>query len=393
MKFAHMSDCHLGGWKEERLKELNIKTFEKAIEICVNENVAFVLISGDLFDTSLPSIDIIKRAAEALDKLRQNDISCYIIPGSHDFSPSGKTMLDVLEKAGLAENVAKFKNNKLEFTIDKTNAKITGIFGLRLGLDRNYYSLLDKENLEKEEGFKIFMFHTTLNEFKPKDLENIEGQSYADLPKNFNYYAGGHLHMIYNIYKEGYGVINYPGPLFPNNFKELEELKGGTFYIVDDKINLKKIEIKLKEVAAFLINADNKTVQDVENELKNIKNTEDKIVLIRIEGMLKSGKPGEINFRSIFHDYNAYAFLKNTAKLKSLEFEGYEIKQGNIEDVENLVLNENLSKINAVFDQKELAKSLIQVMNLEKDEGERNIDFENKIIKNAIKIFNLENVN
>ena len=393
MKFAHMSDCHLGGWKEERLKELNIKTFEKAIEICVNENVAFVLISGDLFDTSLPSIDIIKRAAETLDKLRQNDISCYIIPGSHDFSPSGKTMLDVLEKAGLAENVAKFKNNKLEFTIDKTNAKITGIFGLRLGLDRNYYSLLDKENLEKEEGFKIFMFHTTLNEFKPKDLENIEGQSYADLPKNFNYYAGGHLHMIYNIYKEGYGVINYPGPLFPNNFKELEELKGGTFYIVDDKINLKKIEIKLKEVAAFLINADNKTVQDVENELKNIKNTEDKIVLIRIEGMLKSGKPGEINFRSIFNDYNAYAFLKNTAKLKSLEFEGYEIKQGNIEDVENLVLNENLSKINAVFDQKELAKSLIQVMNLEKDEGERNIDFENKIIKNAIKIFNLENVN
>ncbi len=392
MKFAHMSDCHLGGWKEERLKELNIKTFEKAIEICINENVAFVLISGDLFDTSLPSIDIIKRAAEALDKLRQNNISCYIIPGSHDFSPSGKTMLDVLEKAGLAENVVKFKNNKLEFTIDKTNAKITGIFGLRLGLERNYYSLLNKENLEKEEGFKIFMFHTTLNEFKSKDLENVEGQSYTDLPKNFNYYAGGHLHMIYNVYKEGYGVINYPGPLFPNNFKELEELKGGTFYIVDDKVNLKKIEVKLKEVVPIFLDADNKTIEDIEKELKNIKNAEDKIIAIRIEGTLKSGKSSDINFRKIFEDYKAYSVLKNTAKLKSIEFEGYEIKQGNIEEVEDSLIKENLSKINSVFDQEETARSLMNLFNLEKDEGERNVDFDNRVIKSAIKLFGLENV-
>src|SRR3990167_942688 len=136
MKFAHMSDCHVGGWREERLKELSILAFEQAIEECVKENVAFVLISGDLFNTSLPSIDILKRTAQTLDKLRENDISCYVIPGSHDFSPSGETMLDVLEKAGLMENVMKFKDNKLEFTLDKTNTKITGIFGLRQGLDR-----------------------------------------------------------------------------------------------------------------------------------------------------------------------------------------------------------------------------------------------------------------
>ena len=393
MKFAHLADCHVGGWREDKLRELSIKAFEEAIDVCINENTAFVLICGDLFNTSLPNIDIIKRTAQALDKLRQNDISCYIIPGSHDFSPSGKTMLDVLEKAGLMENVMKFKDNKLEFTIDKTNTKITGIFGLKLGLDRNYYLNLDKESLANEKGFKIFMFHATLDEFKPKDQELVYGQSYTDLPKNFNYYAGGHTHIIFNTFKEGYGLIAYPGPLFPNSFKELEELKFGGFYILDDKLNIKRINIKLKDVEAFFINAENKTIDDIERELKEIKNVEDKIVLIRIEGTLSSGKTSDINFKEMFEDYDAYIVLKNTNKLKSLEFEGYETKHGDIEEVEQLILKENLSKINTVFNQEEVARSLMHAMNLEKDEGERNIDFETRLIKDVIKIFDLENVN
>ena len=43
MKFAHIADCHIGAWKEEKLRELNIKTFKAAIEICINENVNFIL--------------------------------------------------------------------------------------------------------------------------------------------------------------------------------------------------------------------------------------------------------------------------------------------------------------------------------------------------------------
>jgi len=388
-----MADCHVGGWREEKLKELSIKSFEEAVNICIKENVAFVLISGDFFNTSLPSIDIIKRSAESLEKLRENDISCYIIPGSHDFSPSGKTMLDVLEKAGLMENVMKFKNNKLEFTIDKTNTKITGIFGLRQGLDYKYYENLDKESLENEKGFKIFMFHATLDEFKPKDQENVFGQSYMDLPKNFNYYAGGHTHIVFNEFKKDYGLIAYPGPLFPNSFKELEELKYGGFYILDEKLNIKRIDVKLKEVSNFFINAENKTAEEIEIELKDIKDVDDKIVLIRIEGTLKSGKPTEIKFKEILENYNSFIVLKNTNKLKSLEFEGYETKHGDVEEVEELIIKENLSNVNTIFNQEGVARSLINLMNKDKDEGERNLDFENRLIKDVIKVFELENDN
>jgi len=239
MKFAHMADCHVGGWRDEKLNQLSIDVFEKAMDICIKEHVGFILISGDLFDTALPNIDLIKEVAKILEKVRRHNIDVYVIPGSHDFSPSGKTMLDVMENSGLIINVNKTDiDGKLLFFEDKTGAKITGILGRRVGLEKEDYKNLDKEHLENEKGFKIFMFHTALEEFKPKDLEKVDCQSYMDLPKNFNYYAGGHVHYVFDVDKEGYGKIAYPGPLFPNNFKEIDELKNGGFYIVIDNFSL-----------------------------------------------------------------------------------------------------------------------------------------------------------
>jgi len=106
MKFAHLADCHLGSWREPKLREANNKSFLLAVDLCLKEKVSFVLISGDLFNTAVPAIDCLKIAVEQLKHLNDAKIPVYIIAGSHDFSPSGKTMLDVLEHAGLVVNVA-----------------------------------------------------------------------------------------------------------------------------------------------------------------------------------------------------------------------------------------------------------------------------------------------
>src|SRR3989338_1262560 len=131
MKFSHLADCHIGGWREPKLKNIAAEAFERAIDISIEQNVDFIVISGDLFNTSLPSIDGLKLVVKKLKELNDNYISVYMIAGSHDFSPSGKTMLDVLEQAGLVVNVAKGEevNGKLrvKFTVEKkTGAKITG---------------------------------------------------------------------------------------------------------------------------------------------------------------------------------------------------------------------------------------------------------------------------
>src|SRR3989338_6197463 len=272
MKFAHLSDCHIGGWREDTLRGINLKSFDKAIDICVDEHVGFVIIAGDLFDTALPSIDILKQTAKILSRLKEYDIPVYVIPGSHDFSASGKTMLDVLENAGLTINVMRFENGKLQFTVDKTGIKLTGIYGKKGGLESYDYEKLEKEHLEKEEGFKIFLFHTLLEELKPQGFEMIEGVSLSYLPKNFNYYAGGHPHFVYSNNHYNYGTISYPGPIYPNNFQELEKLKHGGFYIIeikDNNIKSRYIPLKIIDVASYYINAENKTPRELENEILN----------------------------------------------------------------------------------------------------------------------------
>lgn len=386
MKFVHLADCHLGGWREPKLQELGIKTFKKVIDFCIKEYVGFVLISGDLFDTALPNIELLKETASELSRLKEEDIPVYIIAGSHDFSPSGKTMLDVLEKSGLLENVTKLKDNKLDFTIDRTGTKITGILGKKGSLDKEYYELLNKENLEKEDGFKIFMFHTTLNEFKPKEMDSLEGQSLSLLPKNFNYYAGGHVHYIFETDKENYGKIVYPGPLFPNNFLELEKLKNGGFYFAeykDKKLTTKFMPVEIIKTDSYYFDANDKLPEDIEKEIKDkIKDTKNKIILVRIEGTLQKGKPSDINFKELLDYKDAYIVLKNTSKLDTKEVEEIEIKQGTIEEIENSIIKE------LKFDN-ELVNKIMSVLNIEKTDGEKTMDFEERIIKDMKEVIKI----
>ena len=221
MKFAHIADCHLGGWRDPLLREIGLNSFKKAIELSLQKKVDFVLIAGDLFNTAMPPIDYLKETVKQLMLLKENNIPVYVIAGSHDFSPTGKTMLDVLEHADLMINVVKGEivDNKLKlnFTIDpKTNTKITGMIGKRGMLEKSYYENLVREHLENEPGFKIFMFHTAITELKPKELENMESSPISLLPKNFNYYAGGHVHIVEHVNMDGYQNVIYPGPTFPN---------------------------------------------------------------------------------------------------------------------------------------------------------------------------------
>jgi len=393
MKFAHMADCHIGGWREPELKELSIKAFEKSVDICIEKHVGFILIAGDLFNTAIPNIDLIKETAKILKKAKDANIDIYVIPGSHDFSPSGKTMLDVLEKAGLIINVMKFKSGKLKFTEDKTGVKITGLLGRRGGLEVLDYENLDKEELEKEEGFKIFMFHTALTEFKPEEMEKMASQSVANLPKNFNYYAGGHVHYIFDKEYDK-GKLVYPGALFPNNFKELEEFKHGGFYIVDDSLNLEYVPVKFRDVLTIQIDADGKTPEEIETRLMGLENFWDKIITIRIKGILRSGKPSDIDFKKITAKLSdAYCVLRNTFKLKVKEFEEVEVNASSSEEIEDSVVKEHSGKISlgslTKEEEEELTFDLINEFNKEKKEGEKVADFEKRMINDINKILKI----
>jgi len=398
MKFAHLADVHIGAWRDPALKNLNLEAFRRAVHIILEKNLDFALIAGDLFNTALPSLEHLKQTVGLLKRLRKQGIDVYVVPGSHDYSPGGRTMIDVLEEAELLTNVMKGEviGNKLrlKFTLDKkTGAKITGIRGKRGSLDKKDYELLDVKPLEQEPGFKVFMFHTALDELKPKELEKMESMPATEMPAGFDYYAGGHVHIVEHKNIEDYKNLVYPGPLFPANFAELWKLGRGGFYIYDDEDNEKKtskankgkaefVPINIKNTHKIEVSAEGKTPEEINYELEaKIKNQEfnHTIVLVKVGGKLKSGKPSDIDFKGFFKElYNksAYFVMRNTSQLTSQELEEITISSGTAEQIE-----EELIKQYSKDKKKELIEGLMGVMSDEIKEGEKRHDYEVRIKK------------
>ncbi len=382
VRFAHLADVHLGGWKQKPLQDLNFKAFQKTIEKCIESRLDFVLIAGDLFDSAYPPIEILKETFAEFKKLKESNIPCFIVAGSHDYSVSGKTFLDVLEKAGFCKNVCQLEETSdfiLLNPVIHNGVAIYGYPGKKSGLE---IPELRRIKLNEAPGlFKIFMLHTTLDKAKGTlPIDAIE----ADLLTPADYYAMGHLHIDFK-----YKNFVYPGPVFPNNFQELEDLKFGGFYIVDTSSGnpLSRIDINVKNVLPIKVQMTN-ALEGTSQIIKELEkyDLDDKIVLLRIYGLLEKGKQSDIKFQQIqeFVDSkNAFFLLKNTHGLNNIDANlDFKIKSGeNIEDETIKVYsNENPSEFNKII------PALMNSISVEKQEGETVEGFNNRLLEDAKKV-------
>lgn len=400
MRFAHIADCHLGAWREPKLQHLNLEVFRRAIAICIQEKVDFVLVAGDLFDISMPPIEILEEAFVQFRRLKEAGIRCYIIAGSHDFSVSGKTFLNILEKAGFCDNIAKFEERDnctyLDFFIEG-DLLLAGLPGKKAGLERNMFKNLVMDDLNKHnDKIKIFMMHTTITEVKPKELESVETIEGVYLPDGFDYYAAGHLHKVKEKIIDKRHII-YPGPLFPNNFGELEELKAGNFCIVEIEKNkrfpkVRRIEIKLKDVLVIEVDVNGKDSETATHlVIKGISSQDikDKIILLKIKGKL-NGKISDIRFDDINANLvDAYAHLRNTSELSSSELEiEVKTKSDNIDEIEQEVITRYTQQQGDEFSS--FIFNMIKSLDMEKQEGETSTSFESRVNEAAIKILDIK---
>ena len=392
VKFAHIADSHLGGWRQPELQALNTESFRKAVEMCIHEKVEFILFTGDLFDSSFPPIEILKDTFTEFRKLKEEGIKCYVIAGSHDYSVSGKTFLDVLEKAGFCE-ICKYEEQEGKIILTPITHKsfyIYGYPGKKSGME-----LKDLKRIQIKEPyasyFRILMLHTTLKEsVEGIPIESIEMK---ELPKA-DYYALGHIHIKFEREHEGKPVI-YGGPTFPNNFKELEELKYGSFYIIDVEgfTKISRKEIKLKEIESIELEITDalKGNEIILEELQR-RDLKDKIVLLKVYGDLKQGKTSDIKFSEI-EEYlgkaGVYSFLKNISKLEPEKQKmTLDIPYAEMEKVEEVLIKryekENPSNFN------ELIFPLIEGLSLEKQEGEKQAIFESRLYQELTKTLGVE---
>ncbi len=379
MKFAHLGDCHLGGWRQPELKELNFRSFQSAIKTSIKEKVDFILIAGDLFDSPYPPIDILKRTFAEFRNIKDAKIPAFIIAGSHDYSISGKTFLEVLEKSGFCKNVSNYEEKNGRILLEPTlheNVAIYGYPGKKSGLEIND---IEKIKLQDSPGlFKILMLHTTIkgavgNPF----IKSVDEEA---LPK-VDYLALAHLHINYRK-----GSVVYCGPTFPNNISELEELKHGSFYIYSNG-QIKRHEIKLNDVASFVIEIQN-TLPSTDELIALFarEKVSNKIVILRLAGLLEAGKISNIDFQKIelfLKKQGATVFLKSTSRLHIAEPE-FRITLGEHENIESEIISRFKVAHPSTFNN--LASDLISALAVEKNEDESKMTFEERLLSETKKV-------
>jgi len=166
----------------------------------------------------------------------------------------------------------------------------------------------------------------------------------------------------------------------------------------DDKLRWEPIQVF--NVHKIIIDCNQKTPEQIYDEIINeVKEKEliNTIVLIRLHGSLASGKPYDIDFKDIFqqlYDKSAYFVMKNTNALTTKEFEEIKIDTKSTEDAEAAIIKEHLGqiKLKDLDTEKEeaLIKELMQTLSTEKQEGETNPDFENRVKQEVSKVLDVE---
>jgi exonuclease SbcD len=411
-KFAHIADCHIGANRDPVLENLELEAFSKAMDICVQEKVDFVLISGDLFHANLPDMHVANAAVKKMKEVKDAGIPIYVIYGSHDYSPNDTSIIDILESTGLIKKIVKGEDvdGKLRlevFTDPKTKAKLVGLSGRKAGLETNYYEILDREYLEKQPGFKIFAFHSAISELKPEFLAQMESIPVSLLPKGFDYYATGHVHRRCESGFSGYERIVFPGVLFAGYSRDLEDSAKGEergFYLVsfDDKVeDVRFVEVSVCEFEYFEYDVKDKNVLEAKKDLLEKLGrvaADNKVVVVKIKGELAGGKTSEISssgIRDLLKDNGALDVIINRFGLTSKEYAAVRIAGEDASAIEARLLRENIGAVKVSVEElkadrgAKLAEVLLKILRQGQKLNETKRGYEERVQKSALDLLGL----
>ncbi len=392
---------------------MEIAAFATAMDACIEEGVDFILVAGDLFHANIPDLAVVNEAVKRMKQVRDRGIPFYVAYGSHDYSPTETSIIDILQSAGLITKIMKATVEddkvKLHFTTDpKTGAKIAGLSGRKLGLEREYFEILDRTSLEKAPGFKIFTFHSAIAELKPEYLARMDAVPASYLPKGFAYYAGGHLHEKLEGRLPGLESINYPGPLFSGYPRDLEQIAQGThrgFFVVHFDDQVEKVEFReIPTVASlyFEYDAGGKSAAQAKQELlSRLQKLEvqGKLAVLKIRGQLSGGSTAEINsseIRAALYQKGALYVTLNKHGVTSREFQAVKVAGEDIPTIENALFRENIGTVKVATKALQgdsgvrLATGLLKLLRQEPKPNEKKKDYEERVIRGAIQALHLE---
>ena len=282
MLFSHISDIHLGLVQyasEEREQDI-YKAFNEAIDTSIKDHVDFVIFAGDIFHVPNPSGTAIVQMANALKKLKQNNIDSFFILGEHDISRIRATPIPyVYHNLGFSRYIGQGK------PIEYKGVLLVGFDKIRKPEIPHFeekFAEVDKI-AKGHAGHKILVLHQGITEFN-KFAGELQS---TDLPRNFNYYAMGHLHdMDTKNFNHLGGPVAYPGSIELTTSEGIKESKKGFFEVDISKKEAKPNWIELHTRPQFSFKTDYEKMKNTVKEIsEKISSLERKpIVEIKIQG-------------------------------------------------------------------------------------------------------------
>lgn len=282
MIFSHISDMHLGlvQYDSEEREQDVYDAFNQTIDISIKDHVDFVIFAGDIFHFPNPNGTAIVQMANALKRLKQNDIDSFFILGEHDISRIRTTPIPyVYHNLEFSQYIGQGK------PIEYKNILLAGFDKMRKSeIPQFEEKFLEIDKIARtHSGHKILVLHQGITEFNKYAGELLS----TDLPKNFTYYAMGHLHD-HDIKEFSHlnGPIAYPGSIELTTSEGIKETKKGFFQVDISGTEAKSnwIEIKTRPQFSFKIIYDD-LIKSVDEIAKKLVNFERKpIVELKIHG-------------------------------------------------------------------------------------------------------------
>lgn len=265
MKILHLADLHLGKiLQEQSLIEDQEYILKEIIKIVKSEDIGVILISGDVYDRSVPPAEAVNLLDDFLKILiKELKVKVFIISGNHDSKDRLGFGSKIFETEGLYIE-SKYNGDLRKIEIEDNYGKLN-IYMLPFikpvevkqyfkdDLENNYNTavnkIIKKEKINKKER-NIILVHqfVTAGTVEPErsesevltlgGIENVDISNFDD----FDYVAIGHVHRPQKI---GRDTARYAGTILKYSFSEINHNKTVTIIDFKEKGN---IEINLKEL-------------------------------------------------------------------------------------------------------------------------------------------------
>lgn len=218
-RFIHCADLHLDsplrgleryeGAPVEAIRTASRRAFERLVQCAIDNQVAFVVIAGDIYDRDWPSANTGFFFLKQLARLTQHGIHTYAVSGNHDSASEISRHLDwpvgtTLFRADRAHSM-------------EVPACGVVIHGRSFANRHEDATFLDSYPPAVPNRFNLGILHTSLSG-NPNHAEYVPCSPAQLIDRGYHYWALGHVHTPAVVHDSP--AIVYPGNIQGRSVKE-----------------------------------------------------------------------------------------------------------------------------------------------------------------------------